>query len=1434
LDDATAETVLDHLETCADCRKQVEAQSGDAFLNRLREAHRPGSGTAAYQGLSQDRILLTCPGCGKKLRAKVSLAGKKIRCPNCSATLNVPATPQAKDKTTLPPEPADTGAPPGPVQRPAQGEKDWELCNFLAPAQAADELGRLGPYRVLAVLGAGGMGVVYKAEDPQLKRLVALKAMLPTMGAGESARKRFLREAQAAAAINHDNIVHIYQVGEDRGAPFIAMQFLEGESLETLLRRSSRLSPDQVLRIGRETAEGLAAAHQRGLIHRDIKPPNLWLEGQKRRVKILDFGIARVAEDDMHLTQTGAIIGTVGYMAPEQASGKGVDHRSDLFSLGCVLYRMCTARMPFKGSDTISFLSALALETPKSPATVNPEVPARLSDLIMRMLAKKPEKRPQTAQSVSESLQHIEEEVGQATARYMTAGSGSGLRGVVRAIPGWSGRGRPPLKWSLGAAGGLLAVLIAGIVLFWPTPRGVVKIESNDKSVEIVFDNNGPTVKGAGAQPISLGPGEHGVHIKRGDLEFDAEKFVLKRGQTISLKVELLQGKIQVTSDGQIIGAGELPAYAGNGQDDGFKPMFNGKDLTGWITHASERGNWRVEDGILIGPGPGSHLYTLRGNYQDFHLRLKARINDGGISAVFTRCTLGAALPFNKPAIPAGYGVVINSTHRRPDKTGSLWAGLDEVARVRKTSVAPDQWFTLDIIAQKDHITVKVDGRTTADYSDPQRRYERGHIALQEYEQTRIEYSKIEISELPLANLGTPIQVTADDRVIGGKELAGGTPPTAPGTGNGTTLVVSKDGRGQFSTIQAAVQDAAPGSRVIVRPGRYEETLTISKPLEIVGDGDPGAVVIESSQRAPVVVSADSVAVRRLTLRCHPGPSNHQSDTVCVDRGKNVLIEDCDVASDVNSGFWIHGWGVEATVRRCKIHDSRNGGIRIAHARVTCDDCVLSGNNLGIGSGDQAIAHVRKSKINSNGEGVLVEKRGEVTIQDCEILENRGDGVRVCGQSNGSIQGCQVHRNHANGIEIRDKGAVDVRTCDMVDDRETGIRVASGSRAKIHDCKISKSGDGIRIDDDGDAEVSNCEVCANSYSGISSNRSRVKVSGCHLNRNRRYGIWVTDNGEGTFENCDLSDNGWGQTGVEKGGKVRDATPPAKQIEAVVAKLKELNPDFDGKVEYKAQAGHVVSLEFGVDHVTDISPVRALPELQKLACKGSWGKKGQLADLTPLKGMKLTELTCVFTPVTDLSPLQSLPLTKLDCSGIAIDDLSALRGMHLTELRFGYTRVSDLSPLKDMKPTVLCCPMTPVTDAGLVGLENMSSLRYLELCGTSITDAGLVHLEKLTGLTELRIDRNKLTGAALVHLKQMTNLRDLRVFETQVTDDSLVHLKGMHNLEWLQLSNTQVTDAGLDHLASLKKLVDLKLVGTAVTDDGVSKLNAALPECKIAR
>src|SRR5262249_18192922 len=262
-------------------------------------------------------------------------------------------------------------------------------------------------YRVLRVLGVGGMGVVFEAEDTLLKRVVALKAMKPDLAASPVQRQRFLREAQAIAQLDHEHVVAVHQVGEDRGVPFLAMPLLRGETLEAWLqaREGGSVPVSEVLRIGREVAEGLAAAHRRGLTHRDIKPANIFLEGMHAeetaetvvgpqpavgRVKILDFGLARPAEDADHLTQTGVVAGTPRYMAPEQVSGAKVDHRADLFSLGCVLYRMTTGRLPFTGENTLAALRALAVEVPKSPRTLNPAVPAALSDLVMRLLAKEP------------------------------------------------------------------------------------------------------------------------------------------------------------------------------------------------------------------------------------------------------------------------------------------------------------------------------------------------------------------------------------------------------------------------------------------------------------------------------------------------------------------------------------------------------------------------------------------------------------------------------------------------------------------------------------------------------------------------------------------------------------------------------------------------------------------------------------------------------------------------------------------------------------------------------------------------------------------------------------------------------------------------------------------------------------------------------------
>lgn len=287
--------------------------------------------------------------------------------------------------------------------------------DFLRPPQAAGELGRLGPYRVLNVLGAGGMGVVFLAEDPQLQRTVALKVMRPEAAKKAYASERFLREARATAKIEHDHIVTIFQVGEDHGIPYLAMQLLQGMSLHDFIKKKHGqktgmpLSLDQLLKLGREVAKGLAAAHDKGLIHRDIKPANIWLDASASgRVKILDFGLARAADGNAPLTQIGTVLGTAAYMAPEQARSDRIDGRADLFSLGCVLYQLCTGRLPWNGSDPTTTIIAVATEEPIPVQVLNPDLPVKLAEFIMQLLAKKPEDRPASARAVVEVIQAFE------------------------------------------------------------------------------------------------------------------------------------------------------------------------------------------------------------------------------------------------------------------------------------------------------------------------------------------------------------------------------------------------------------------------------------------------------------------------------------------------------------------------------------------------------------------------------------------------------------------------------------------------------------------------------------------------------------------------------------------------------------------------------------------------------------------------------------------------------------------------------------------------------------------------------------------------------------------------------------------------------------------------------------------------------------------
>jgi serine/threonine protein kinase len=275
---------------------------------------------------------------------------------------------------------------------------------FLRPSDRPGVLGTLGGYEVREVVGQGGMGVVLKAFEPALNRLVAIKVMAAALAGSATARRRFTREAQAAAAVCHDHIVTVHGVQEIDGLPCLMMQYVAGESLQQRIDRTGPLEVMDAVRIGMQAASGLAAAHAQGLIHRDVKPANLLLEDGLARVKITDFGLARMA-DDVQLTQSGVVAGTPEYMAPEQARGEPADHRSDLFSLGSVLYAMCTGRPPFRGETAVAVLRRVSDEEPAPVRALNPDVPAWLEQLIARLMAKDRADRFQTAEEVASLLE---------------------------------------------------------------------------------------------------------------------------------------------------------------------------------------------------------------------------------------------------------------------------------------------------------------------------------------------------------------------------------------------------------------------------------------------------------------------------------------------------------------------------------------------------------------------------------------------------------------------------------------------------------------------------------------------------------------------------------------------------------------------------------------------------------------------------------------------------------------------------------------------------------------------------------------------------------------------------------------------------------------------------------------------------------------------
>ena len=420
-----------------------------------------------------------------------------------------------------------------------------EVQHFFEDGSEPDDIGKVGKYRIVELLGAGSSGVVYRAIDTQLGRHVAVKFLRPSLGV--VARQRFLTEAQAAAVINHPNVVQIFEVGMEDKLAFIAMQCLPGQTLEQFLKERGSLGNDETRKIGKQIAAGLAAAHHAGIVHRDIKPANIWICSKTENVTILDFGLARILDEDPQLTCTGLIAGTPCFMSPEQTRGRDIDRRSDFFSLGCLLYQCLTGVLPFKSENVLATLQSVQMLTPEAPIQLDPGVDPGLSSLVMTLLEKSPHNRPSQTEDVSAAFDLPVSDWNFAPAQTCPPINSNTKNRVVAT---------QPARWWPGIVAAVAIGLVSFGSFFLPqiiriaTNKGQIVIESNDPDVQIEVLQGGERIDIIDLkteQKLSVVSGEYQIRPMgdQNEISIDKEKLTIRRGKNEIVRVTRSESEVE-------------------------------------------------------------------------------------------------------------------------------------------------------------------------------------------------------------------------------------------------------------------------------------------------------------------------------------------------------------------------------------------------------------------------------------------------------------------------------------------------------------------------------------------------------------------------------------------------------------------------------------------------------------------------------------------------------------------------------------------------------------------------------------------------------------------------------------------------------------------------------------------------------------------------
>ncbi len=1127
----------------------------------------------------------------------------------------------------------------------------------------------LGNYTILDKIGAGGMGQVFKAQHRRMDRTVAIKILPPSVTKDAAMVARFEREVRAAAKLEHPNIVTAYDADQANGIRFLVMQFVDGQDLSALVKKNGPCSVQKAVDYILQAARGLEFAHGEGVVHRDIKPANLLLD-KKGTVKILDMGLAQIASsgnkaDQAELTGTGAVMGTVDYMAPEQArNSRKADARADIYSLGCSLCYLLSAKPVYQADSITSKLIAHQFDPIPSLQEVLSEVPDELEAVFRKMVAKKVEDRYQSMSEVVAALEQCSGGRSTSLSSQQTVDTNldSSAMMFLSDIPVHTKHNPKPTKKSASTKTGkgnskmVLSVVVttvaslailAGIAISLKSRAGELFIEVNQPDAVVqVWDSEGKIefsqAGGKGTISISLDPGKHRLKVEKEGYEFFAKEFSIKSGGAAAIRATLVPVKKDlfpaVTAAKKRAATLNDPAFQQWMKDVAALPAEKQMDAVGRKLQERNPGF----DGKVTGAdGKGT-----------------PKIENGQVTEI-------------------GF-LTDNVTDISPVRA------LEGLKALRCNGNIPLKGTLLDLSLLQGMKLSNLDFNNNAQIVDLS--------PLQGMPLTRLDCSGTKVSDL-LPLKGMPL-----------KELI---------------------------CTYSQVSDLSPLKGLPLTSLDFYQSSQLSdlSPLQGMQLKNLFCHVTKVSDLSPL----KGMPLTRLIC------SSTQISDLAPLKGMPLASLECRNTQVSNLSPL---QGVPLTALSCdgtKISDlSPLKGMKLT--TLTCNSTRVSDLS--------PLQAMPLTKLDCNHTGITsLSALNGMTLKSLDCSDTKvSDLSPLLGMPLTSLNCLRTSISDLTPLK-----QMKLTSLNCYGTQVTDLSPLLGMPLTSLNCY--------------DTLVSDVSLLANvsTLSSLDLRLTKATASGLATLQkalpNCKIEKPITTPSDPAFQ-------AW--------LKAVAALPAGQQLEAVIKKLQELNPRFDGKCTPRIENGVITEFGFVTNNVTDISPVRALMGLKILKCDGNGGKD-TLFDLSPLKGMKLTDLNCHSTQVSDLSPLQGMPLTKLDCGTTNVVDVSPLLGMKLTNLELS-SKVSDLSPLKGMPLTRLRCLDTKVS--------NLSPLKGMPLTS-------------------------------------------LEFGNSQVSD--LSPLQGMR-LTFLNCSGTQVSD--LSPLAGCDKLQTLQVQGTKVAPAGIATLQKALPNCKI--